>query len=124
MSLAALIGFMLFVLTVERGWVGDLIAYSSLGVFFGIAVAEGTRRSLCRLIRYRGPAFVLEYFPLVAFLPHVVALCIVSEIHSFTVIVTTIFGFIFWTVNVLSDYCNSAVESMNDFTQHISSAGG
>jgi hypothetical protein len=124
MSLAALIGLILFVLTVERGWIGDLIAYLSLGLCFGIALAEGTRRALCKLIYFRGPGCILEFLPLFSFSFHLVALYHASDIQPYTIAIAIVCGFLVWTVAALSHYCESVVETMNDFTQHISSTGG
>ncbi len=121
MAVVALVSFLLFALTIERGWVGNYIAYSSLGISLGCALAEGLKRSLYQLNVVN---IVFSFAPvLFLFSPHIYGLNFVSEVYYGTIFLTTLLGFFIWTLYVFENFCNRVVEGMNDFTQHISRGG-
>ncbi len=102
MAVVALVSFLLFALTIERGWVGNYIAYGSLGVSLGFALAEGLRRSLPKL---NIVSVVFSFTPvLFLFSPHFYGLNFVSEVYYGTIFLTALLGFTIWILYAFENF--------------------
>ena len=120
-----LISFLILALTTDRGWAGDVVGQSLIGICVGAMFAEGSKRIICGYYQADLLKIVGGIFPFAGLGLHVYAFAFhVSSAHYILILGAVAFGAIVWLLFLVMALCQALSKAVVDGAAHISHNGG
>lgn len=119
------ISFLVLALTAGRGWVGDVVGQSLVGLTVGSMLSEGFKRIFCGLLTGDTGEVFGGIIPFIGLSIHAYAFAYyIPTIYLKLMIVMVVIGAVVWGVYLFTVGCQALSKAVVDGVAHISHNGG